>query len=294
MKRFFGKPSAPSKRESLSIEDLVVLERYDEAIELLEARIKSNPRDLHSSLRLAEVYTQAGKGGKALDAYLFVADSYAEDGFYDKALALLAKLARLAPADETIAAKVAWLQRMKTLEHSRAGVVEGLLSGQDGKSPLERTSPVEAQKVWQGLSKSKLVQLLPAEQLRRLFSAVAIQDWGPGEMIAERGSEIERMFVVSSGLIEAFVADPESGAMLQIRTFSSGDVLGERALLEHKPWPASYRVLERARVLRIDRAGLERALTGNPDPRTLLSALRVQHADQDVASAAAKLLASPG
>ncbi|MCB1007402.1 MAG: cyclic nucleotide-binding domain-containing protein [Acidobacteria bacterium] len=294
MKRFFGKSSAPSKRESLSIEDLVVLERYEEAIEQLEARIKSNPRDLHSSLRLAEVYTQAGMGGKALDTYLFVADSYAEDGFYDKALALLAKLARLAPADDTLAAKVAWLQRMKTLEHSRAGVVDGLLSGQAGLSPLERTSPVEAQKVWQGLTRSKLVQTLPPEQLRRLFSAVAIQDWNPGEMVAERGSQIERMFVVSSGSIEAFVAHPESGAKLQIRTFSNGDVLGERALLEHKPWPATYRVLERARVLRIDRAGLEKALTGNPDPRTLLAALRLQHADQDVASAAEKLLASPG
>jgi CRP-like cAMP-binding protein len=294
MRKFFGKTGASPKRESLSIEDLVVLERYDEAIEQLESRIKSNPRDLHSSLRLAEVYSQAGKGPKALDTYLFVADSYAEDGFYDKALALLAKLARLAPADDTLAAKVAWLQRMKTLEHSRAGVVEGLLSGQEEKSPLERTSTVEAQKVWQGLAKSKLVQHLPPDQLKRLFSATAIQDWNPGEMLAERGSQVERMFVVASGQIEAFVAHPESGATVQIRTFSNGDVLGERALLEHKPWPASYRVIERARVLRIDRAGLERALTGNPDPRTLLLALRLQHADRDVAAAAEKLLASSG
>lgn len=296
--RFFGKPSVAAKqkqeRSGPSIEDLIVLERYEEAIELLEERTKKNPRDLHSNLRLAEVYTVAGMGAKALDRYLFVADSYADDGFYDKALALLAKLSRLAPADDTLSAKIQWLQRMKNLEHSRAGVIDGLLQGDMGKSPLERTSPVEAQRVWQGLAKSKLVQFLPPDQLRRLFSAAAIQDWDEGELVAERGSEIERMFVVATGTLEAFVSRPAPGGKMQIRTFSNGDVFGERALLEHKPWPASYRVVERARVLRIDRAGLEQALAGNPDPRTLLGALRQQHADADVAAAAEKLLASDG
>ncbi len=292
--KLFGRSGGSAKQSGPSIEDLVVLERYEEAIELLEARIKTNPRDLHSNLRLAEVYAQAGKGPKALDRYLFVADSYSEDGFYDKALALLAKLSRLAPADDTLTAKIQWLQRMKNLEHSRAGVIEGLLQGDMKRSPLERTSPVEAQRVWQGLAKSKLVQYLPPDQLRRLFRAVAIQDWDEGELLAERGSEIERMFVVASGTVEAFVMPPETGGKLQIRTFSDGDMFGERALLEHKPWPASYRVIQRARVLRIDRAGLEQALAGNPDPRALLEALRQQRADADVAAAAAKLLASDG
>jgi tetratricopeptide (TPR) repeat protein len=131
--KFFGKPGVAAKqkqkqaRSGPSIEDLVVLERYEEAIGLLEERIKGNPRDLHSNLRLAEVYAVAGMGPKSLDRYLFVADSYADDGFYDKALALLSKLSRLAPADETLSAKILWLQRMKNLEHSRAGVIEGLL-----------------------------------------------------------------------------------------------------------------------------------------------------------------------
>ena len=40
---------------------------------------------------------------------------------------------------------------------------------------------------------------------------------------------------------------------------------------------------ERAKFVKVGGAGLERALTGNPDPRALLDALRSQRNDQAVA-----------
>ena len=40
---------------------------------------------------------------KALDEYVFVADSQADDGFFDKALAVIGKAVRLAPGDEAFA-----------------------------------------------------------------------------------------------------------------------------------------------------------------------------------------------
>ena len=93
-------------------------------------------------------------------------------------------------------------------------------------------------------------------------------------------------------LIVAIVATAD-GRSFQLRVLTTGDLFGERALLEHKPWPATYRVIERARLLRIDKAGLERSLAGNPDPRQLLDTLRGQRHDREVAAAAEKLLASP-
>lgn len=294
LKKLFGGRStgAPAERD-LSIEDLVVLERYPEAIERLEARVKSMPRDLHSHLKLAEVYTLSRMGAKALDQFLFVADSYTDDGFYDKSLALLSKISRLASGDETVLARIHRNQRLKGLEHSRVMAIEGLIYAQAAHSPLERSSPVEVQKVWQGLAVSKLVESLSGEQLKRLFSGSAITQWSAGEVLAERGSAIERLFVIASGQIEAVLVDPASGREVQVRTFGAGDVVGERVLLEHKPWPATYRVTERALLLRVDRAGLEKSMAGLVDPRSLLEALRAQHADRDVAAAVEKLLASP-
>ncbi len=299
LKKFFGgkgsEKTGPSRPEAThSIDDLITLERYDEAIAELEQRTKRQPRDLHSHLKLANVYAATRQAAKALDRYLFVADSYTEDGFYDRALALLAKVAKLAPHDDSVLARTTRIQKLKALEHSRVQVVQGLVRGGEGESPLERTSPVDAQRVWQGIAGSKLVERLGPDQLKRLMSAVAITDWDVGETVAASESGVARMFIVVSGQVEAVLPDPATGKNLQLRTFAPGDLFGESVLLEHKLWPATYRVVERARLLRLDRAGLEKAMTGNPDPRALLEALRVQHSDRDVAAAVAKLLTSPG
>jgi CRP-like cAMP-binding protein len=294
LKKLFGnRPHEPAREPELSIDDLVVLERYDEAIDRLESRLRSYPKDLHAHLRLGEVLIKSGKGGRALDQYLFVADSYTDDGFYDKAIALLTKIQRLS-GDEAVTAKILRVQRLKSLEHSRVLAIEGLIRGEKETSPLDRVSPVDAQQVWRGLATSPLVERLPGDQLKRLFSAVAITEWRAGEVVAERGSGIERMFVIANGVVEAVVPHPEEGGReIQIRTLASGDVFGERALFEHRPWPATYRAVERARLLRLDRSSLEQAMAGSSDPRGLLEALRAQHIDRDVAAAAEKLLGSP-
>lgn len=293
LKKLFGKrdSSAPQEVEH-SIDDLIVLERWDEAIGRLEARVKANPRDLHAQLKLADVLQASGKGAKALDQYLLVVDSYTEEGFHDRALALLNKVSRNAPGDEQIQLRLARLHRIRELEHSRVLAIEGLMSGQEGQDALSRLSPVEAQQIWSGVANSDLVRRLGGEQLKRLFTGAALTVWEPGEVVAERGSSIERMFLVVKGQVEAIVAVPD-GRSFQLRVLTHGDLFGERALLEHKPWPATYRVVERARLLRIDKAGLERSLAGNPDPRQLLDTLRGQRHDREVAAAAEKLLASP-
>src|SRR4029079_6014436 len=79
-----------------TIDDLIVLERYEEAEEKLRGKLKAAPQDLHTHLRLAEVYTQLKQFGKAVDEFGYVAEEYAADGFYDKGIALLSKAMRLA------------------------------------------------------------------------------------------------------------------------------------------------------------------------------------------------------
>jgi CRP-like cAMP-binding protein len=69
---------------------------------------------------------------------------------------------------------------------------------------------------------------------------------------------------------------------MTVRSFSSGDVLGEGSLLERSPWPAGYRVTEPGTALKLTREGLEKTLIGNPDPRQFLEVLREQHNDRDV------------
>jgi hypothetical protein len=292
LKKIFGKAAPEPATHELTIEDLVVLERYEEAIERLEKKTKDNPNDLHSHLRLAEVYAQVGKGSKALDQFLYVADMYTDDGFYDKALAQLSKVSRLAPGDETVRAKMQRIQRLKDLEHSRVLAIEGLVEADQGKDPLARTSPVEVERLWQGLASTAIVERLSGDQLKRLFAGCELWSAEQGEEIAVRGSREEFLLILITGAAEA-VFTTSDGQQFQLKTFAPGDIFGERALLEHKPWPATYRVTARAKFVRVGPPGMERALTGNPDPRALIEALRSQRSDQAVAAAVGKLETAP-
>ncbi len=286
LKGWFG--GNKQAQQEYTVDDLIVLERYEEAGERLRAKLKTSPQDLHSHLKLAEVYAQLRQYDKAIDEFGFVADEYAGDGFYDKGIALLSKAAKLAPLDPSLRARMDRLQREKALEHTRTLAIEGLrqAGGQQAGS-----SALELGRLWHNLAESSLVQHLPGEQLKRLFSTMKILRLNEvGARVAEEGSTESFLLLLVRGTVEAEIAATE-GKPTSVRSFSSGDIVGEGALLERTPWPADYRVSEPVMALQLTREGLEQSLVGNPDPRGFLEALREQHNDRTVASIVRRLRA---
>ena len=279
---FRGGKKEPS--QEYTIDDLIVLERYDEAGERLLARLKSHPQDLHSHLKLAEVYTQLRRFDKAVDEYVFVAEEYAQDGFHDKGLALLARAMKLAPLDQTLQMRVEKLQREKELEHTRALAFDGLRAAGGIQAG---TSAVELQQLWHHLAAMPLVRKLPPESVKRLFASMQILRLDSGAALAREGSSDPFVLLIVQGEIEASVTI--AGRVTPIRTFSSGDLLGEAGLFERATWPADYRVTEPVVALKLTREGLEKCLLGNSDPRGFLETLREQHNDRDVAQIAQRL-----
>lgn len=267
------------KQQEYTIDDLIVLERYDEAAERLKARLKINPQDLHSHLKLAEVYAQLRQFDKAVDEFGFVADEYAQDGFHDKGIALLSKAQKLAPLDQSIRFKIERIQRDKSMEHVRSFALEGLRQAGGAQAG---SSAVELKRLWHNLTATAVVQHLSGDQLKRLFSAMQLVRLEPQTLIAEEGSREPFLLLIVTGTVEGFVRD--GGKEMVIRSFTSGDIIGEAALLERSTWPVSYRASDQVTALRLAREGLEQALVGNPDPRGFLEVLREQHNDRDVAA----------
>jgi tetratricopeptide (TPR) repeat protein len=286
LKGWFG--GNKQTQQEYTVDDLIVLERYDEAGERLRAKLKGNPQDLHSHLKLAEVYAQLRQYDKASDEFGFVADEYAGDGFYDKGLALLSKAAKLAPLDPSLRSRIDRLQREKALEHTRTLAIEGL---RQAGGQQAGTSALELGRLWHNLAESSLVQHLPGEQLKRLFSTMRLLHLNEaGARVAEEGSQEPFLLLLVRGVIEAEVAGAGEKPT-SVRTFGSGDIVGEGALLERTPWPANYRVSEPVMALKLTREGLEQSLVGNPDPRGFLEALREQHNDRNVAAIVRRLRA---
>jgi hypothetical protein len=286
--KWFGGGKKSPELQELSIDDLIVLERYEEAGERLRVRLKDNPNDLHSHLKLAEVCTQLRQFERAVDEYGFVAEEYAQDGFYDKGIALLSRAVKLAPHDASLPARIDKFQRDKDMEHVRTLALEGL---QKAAGLEAGASMLELRRLWSYLTASSLVQHLPGEQLKRLFSTMEMIRLDAGAVLAQEGSQEAFLVLIVTGVVEAAMVG--GGRAVAVRSFTTGDVLGEAAFLERSAWPASYRVAEPLVALKLSRAGLEQALTGNPDPRGFLETLREQHNDRDVATSVRRLRGGP-
>jgi CRP-like cAMP-binding protein len=272
-----------SKPRQYSIDELMVLERWNDAEALLKKRIKLNSRDLHARAKLAEVLTKLRKPMEAVEQYRWVAEAYAQDGFHDKGLAILNKAARLAPADTSLPSHIQKLRRGKDMGRLQGMVMQALKEA-DREAGGTATATVELEQIWARIAGSDLVERLQADQLARLFGAVQIARVGVGQVLARANEEAPEIFIIASAVVEAVTEDGVS-----LRTFGDGDVIGESTLLEHKPWPATYRVAQGGEVLCLTREGVEKAMTGNPDPRQLLDALRAKRNDQAVAANVGKL-----
>ena len=284
-KWFPGREKSESAEPALTIDDLIELQRFDEAEDLLRAKLKSNANDLHAQLKLADLYRRSGRGGKAVDEYVAVADAYAADGFFDKATALLHKVSKLAPGHEKVPLKIEALRQAKRLNRRREVVTEALQSGtREGRA----VSAFKVQRMWQELSDCPLIQRLEEDRLRRLFESLSLMEVRPGHILAEKGERMDRMFVIAEGMVEAVVVLP-NGTETAIRGFGPGQMIGDRALLEHQPWATVYRASGACFVLELDTDGLARALQGDPDPRQFLDALREQRNDQEVVGSMQKL-----
>jgi len=263
-----------------TVDDLIALERFGEAEARLRTRLSISPRDLHARLKLADLLVRTSRSPEALDEYLVVADEYGRDGFYDKAHALLEKVGKLVPFDEKIRQKMKALDRAKKLERRREVVVEGILAAgwKGGK-----VSPVELRRLLWDLASSPLFDRLNEGQLRRLFREMTIERLRPDDPLVGKGESREEIYLIAQGSI-AVKTVLQNGQETVLRTFGAGDLIGDRALLEHRPWAADYQVEDRSALFKLDREGLEQVLTGEADPRGLLDALRIQRHDHTVAS----------
>jgi hypothetical protein len=289
LKKWFGSQPARGKPEVLDVDDLITLQRYDEAEEELQRFLSKRPYDLRARQKLAELYKKTGRLEEAAKEYMEIADRYAREGFHDKALALLAQVSKLTPVADKVWPKVERLRRAKKLEQHRPAIMEALVGRRSG-SPQSTAASIQFDKLWTSLLRTRLVDQLEAEQLTQLFRAFSFENLASKEEIVRRGQTLEAMFFLASGKVEVVVALP-GGSSPVLRALEPGALFGEQALFEHKPWVATYRTAEKSMLLKLDRHGLETALHGNPDPRGLLQALREQQMDAQVAEAVGKTLA---
>jgi CRP-like cAMP-binding protein len=288
LKKWFRSQPAKSKPDEVDVDDLMTLERYDEAEELLQRFLKKKPYDLRARQKLAELYKRTGRLDEASIEYMEIADQYAKEGFHDKALALLAQVSKLTRMADKVWPKMERLRRAKQLEQHRPAIMEALV-GRRSVSAGSTAASIQFDRLWAIIARTHLVDQLDADQLKQLFQAFQIVTLEPKAEVARRGQKIDAMFFLASGKIEVSVTLP-GGSSPVLRALEPGSLFGDQALFERQPWVADYRASEKTLLLKLDRQGLESALLGNPDPRGLINALREQQMDTEVADTVKRTL----
>ena len=286
MKNWFRGSQEPTARQRVDVDALIAQGQLDQALTQLRARLRKNQDDLYSRLKLADVLMRMNQQREAVDEYLLAAESYGRDGFFDKAAALLRRISKMAPSNTAISAKLEALDRAKNLERRREAILGGLAKARSDRGSA--TSAVEWQQVWNNLSQTPLVENLSDDQVRRLFRASDLARFGEGDTVAEAGEQKEEIYLVTRGSIEVRIP-LKGGHETTIRSFGGGDVIGDRSLLEHQPWPARYVAAKKTTVLKLNGEGLSTALQGENDPKGFLEVLRSQKQDHQVLSSIREL-----
>jgi hypothetical protein len=279
VKKWFRSSRGAQEDDDYGVEDLVVLGRYEEAEERLRTRLDITPNDLRAQLLLADVCLRTGRPGEAAERYILTADGYADDGFHDRAVALLSKTVKLMPENTEIEAKIKALREAKRREDRRTVAIKALLAQQrGGHGQSAGSSALEIEQLWNELESSSVLKALDAEQIGRFFGAGELLRVKRGRILASEGDNFEAAFFVLQGEVVCEVNLPGQGYR-ELMQFNGGDLFGESALLERQEFPARYRVAARSMVLSFSRRALEKILEGNPDPRGFLAAVRAQGFD---------------
>jgi tetratricopeptide (TPR) repeat protein len=280
-------PSKIKKEEverQLTVDELMAVDRHEEAKAQLMAKLRTNPNDLHAHLKLGDAYRHLGQNESCQSEYLFVAKAYAEDGFYDRARAVLTKVSRFFPGEIDVETQMMALQRAKNLEYSRDRARAGLLAHRRLSDTMTGVKAVEFERVWNSLSRTSLVDRISSTDLTLLFESVEIRRAPPDTIVAEpaEGSELagRALFLIVSGRIEARALDANEH-LVTVRSFGPGEIVGASVLFGGRPWPAQYRCSEHTTYLELDGRGLAR-LGRELETSGLLGVLREQDNDRIV------------
>ncbi len=113
------------------------------------------------------------------------------------------------------------------------------------------------------LGRSRLLRAVDLDDRERLARQMRRESYPAGGIVFEKDSPGDALFFIQAGHVRIFTRDP-LGHELTLRTYGSGDVFGEFAVLDGKPRSASAQAEDALEVLRLGQADFLRFLDEHP------------------------------
>jgi len=241
---------------------------YDKALTAVADELARNPSQFNLLLRQAEILGMAGDRDRAVKVYRELAERYARDGFYAKAIALYKKVLRLEPALEDVTSELARLieedQRSRLPLEERLALdrqparPEVVLDLDDMPSEHEATAPhgdrqAEADRVRdKELEASRLFTAFPDGALEAILASTELRSYSEGDIIVTEGEQGSSLFLIVSGEVKVFTRG-QRGEHVPLAELGPGDFFGEVSLLTGRPRTATITAKDEVTAIELAR-----------------------------------------
>jgi cAMP-dependent protein kinase regulator len=244
-----------------SLEDLIAQKSYDKAVEILDARLEKDSRNVRLRLQLGDVLALSGRKDRAVKTLLELVDQLAADGFVPKAIAVLKKVQRLQPRNPGVEERLADLCQSEDGETLARR--SGILKAPAAASSPDRAAPDPA------VARPPLFRDFTRGELVEVIRGLRFLSFEPGAILMTEGERGDSLLILTSGSVRAFVKNQE-GRNNEVRTMEEGEFFGEISLLTGKPRTATVTAATPVELLELDRGTLDDIASRHPRVRAVV------------------------
>ncbi len=292
-----------------NLDRYIANKEYDKALEAVAGELMRNPSQFNLLLRQAEILGLAGNRDQAINVYRQLAERYARDGFYAKAIALYKKVLRLDPGLDEIHRELATL--IEEDQRSRRPLGERLTAARSTPEPESAAGPeaatpahevaeegttassptpapdasdapdAAAAQETKEIQASALFASFHEEALEEILTSTSLRSYHEGDIIVTEGEEGSSLFLIVSGEVKVFTRG-QRGEHLPLAELGAGDFFGEVSLLTGKPRTATITAKGPVIAIELHKNDVDRIAETHPEVTRILEDFYTRRAQETV------------
>jgi len=260
-----------------NLDRYIANKEYDTALSAVADELRRQPRQFNLLLRQAEILGLAGNREQSISVYRELAEKYARDGFYAKAIALYKKVLRLDSGLEEVHAELARLieedQKSKIPLQERLKAAEAKTGDGDAKGELQQEV--------KELRASALFASFREQALEDILTVTSLRSYQEGDIVVTEGEQGSSLFLVVTGQVKVFTRG-ERGEHLPLAELGPGDFFGEVSLLTGRPRTATITAKTEVVAIELDKDDVDRISVDHPEVSEVLEDFYRRRAQETV------------
>jgi hypothetical protein len=150
--------------------------------------------------------------------------------------------------------------------------------GSPGGPEPEPELEIQEEPAPEDVAGSPLFSSFSPEELEAVIAGLELLSFEPGDVIVLEGDPGDSLFVVTTGVVKAFLREPGPTPPRLARVLGEGDFFGEVSILSGRPRTATVTAASHCELLELDRATLDEITATHPNVRGVLEDFYVQRA----------------